>query len=79
MPAEHMTGDRLEAIKTLAAEKNVNTGAIVVAYLANFHRINGMPRVIPLFASSRVSHFLDNLRGTEITLSDSELEALYKA
>jgi aryl-alcohol dehydrogenase-like predicted oxidoreductase len=79
MPAEHLTGDRLEAVKTLAAEKNVNTGAIVVAYLTNFHRINGMPRVIPLFASSRVSHFLDNLRGTDINLTDSELEALYKA
>ena len=79
MPPEHITGARLDVIKSIAAEKNVNTGAIVVAYLASFHRINGMPRVIPLFASSRVSHFLDNLRGTDIALSDTELEALYKA
>lgn len=79
MPSEQITGARLDAIRALAAEKNVNTSAAVVAYLANLHRISGMPRVIPLFASSRVSHFLDNLRGVDISLSDSELELLYKA
>lgn len=79
MPAEQMTGGRLELIRSVAADKGVNTSAIVVAYLTNMHRISGMPRVIPLYASSRVSHFLDNLRGADIVLTDKELEILHNA
>ena len=79
MPAEQITGKRLEVIKSLASEKGVNTGALVVAYLCNLHRLEGLPQVIPLFGSSSVRHFLDNLRGTDIFLTDEELAILHNA
>lgn len=79
MPTEHITGQRLETVRAMAADKQVNVSALVVAYLTGLHRISGMPRVIPLFASSRVCHFLDNLKGAELSLTDAELDALYKA
>lgn len=79
MPAEQITGKRLEVIKSLASEKGVNIGALVVAYLCNLHRLEGLPQVIPLFGSSSVRHFLDNLRGTDIFLTDEELALLHNA
>ena len=79
MPAECITGDRLDFIRKFAAEKGVCTSAMVVAWLVNQHRIEGRPRVIPLFASSRCEHFMDNLRGAELALSDEELLALDRA
>ena len=79
IPAEYETGDRLAFIRQFAAEKGVGTSAMVVAWLVNQHRIDGRPRVIPLFASSRCEHFLDNLKGAELVLTDEELLALDRA
>jgi diketogulonate reductase-like aldo/keto reductase len=47
--------------------------------MVNLYRCDGFPRVIPLFASSRVSHFMDNLKGTTLTLSDEEMAILNRA
>lgn len=79
MPAENILGERFEFLKRMAAEKGVSATALVVAWLVNLYRVEGMPTVIPLFASSRVDHFLENLNGADITLSDEELNALCKA
>ncbi len=79
IPAEYATGERLRVIREIAKEKGVNVGAVVVAWMTNLHRCAGFPRVIPLFASSRVEHFLDNLRGTELVLTDEEMERLNRA
>ena len=79
IPAEYETGDRLSFVRRLATEKGVCTSAMVVAWLVNQHRIEGRPRVIQLFASSRSEHFLDNLKGADLILTDEELLALDRA
>ncbi len=79
MPAENITGERLETLKKMAAEKGVSATALVVAWLTNLYRVEGYPTVIPLFASSKVAHFVENLDGAEIKLTDEELEILCKA
>ena len=63
----------------MAAEKGVSASALAVAWMTNLHRCAGCPRVIPLFASSRVEHFLDSLRGVDLTLTDEEMDALNRA
>lgn len=79
LPADYETGDRLLTIHKLAKEKGVCTSAMVVAWLTNLWRVEGMPRVIPLFSSSSTEHFLDNLKGATLTLSDEELNLLTHA
>lgn len=69
---EYEAGERLAFIRSMAAEKGVNPGALVVAWLLNIHRCEGYPRVIPLFSASP-AHMADNLRGVDVTLSDEEL------
>ncbi len=78
LPKDYIQGKRLEFIRHLAGDKNVSVSALVIAYLTNYDRLGG-PRVIPLIASSRVDHFLENLNGIYIHLSDEELNALENA
>lgn len=79
MPVENIAGERLETLKKMAAEKGASATALVVAWLTNLYRVDGFPTVIPLFASSKVSHFTENLDGAEISLTDEEMERLCKA
>ena len=79
IPAEYTVDGRLAMIREMAKEKGVNTSALVVAWMVNLYRCAGFPRVIPLFASSRVEHFTDNLRGADMVLTDEELERLNRA
>ncbi len=75
LPAEYEGGERLEFIRSMAAEKGVNPSALVIAWLTNLHRCNGFPRVIPLF-SATPEQLLQNARGLELPLTDKELEMM---
>ncbi|MBQ8357371.1 MAG: aldo/keto reductase [Clostridia bacterium] len=79
LPADLIGGERLAFLREMAREKGVNPSALAVAWMVNLYRCEGFPRVIPLFSSSRVEHFLDNLRGVELELTDAELELLNRA
>ena len=79
LPADLIGGERLAFLRSMAAEKGVNPSALAVAWMVNLHRCEGYPRVIPLFGSSRVAHFTDNLRGVELALSDEEMDLLNRA
>jgi len=79
LPADLIAGDRLNTLRSMAREKGVNPSALAVAWMCNLHRCEGFPRVIPLFASSRVSHFTDNMRGVSMHLTDEELAFLNRA
>ena len=79
IPGDYVIGERLAFIREMAKEKGVNTSALVVAWMTNLYRCEGFPRVIPLFASSKVSHFLDNLRGADMVLTDEEMDLLNRA
>lgn len=79
MPGEYILGKRLDAIKDMAREKGVSTSALVVAWMVNLYRCEGFTRVIPLFGSSSVKHFIDNMSGMDIALTDEEMEYLNKA
>ena len=79
IPADYVKGDRLTFIREMAKKKGVNTSALAVAWMVNLHRCGGFPRVLPLFASSKVEHFLDNLRGADMVLTDEEMDLLNRA
>lgn len=79
IPAEYTVGARLETIRNMAKEKGVSTSALVVAWMVNLYRCEGFPRVIPLFASSQKEHFLENLEGVDLTLTDEEMDLLNRA
>lgn len=79
LPAELVAGDRLAVLQTMAKDKGVSASALAVAWMVNLYRCEGFPRVIPLFSSSRVEHFISNLGGTELTLTDAELQLLNNA
>ena len=79
LPAELVTGERLAVLQTMAKEKGVSASALAVAWMVNLYRCPGFPRIIPLFGSSRVEHFVSNLRGAELTLTEEELQQLNNA
>lgn len=79
LPAELVAGERLEVLQTMAKEKGVSASALAVAWMVNLYRCPGFPRIIPLFGSSRVEHFVSNLRGAELTLTEEELQQLNNA
>ena len=79
LPAELIAGSRLETLNKMAKEKGVTASALAVAWMVNLHRCEGFPRVIPLFGSGNVEHFVSNLKGAEIFLTDEELDILNKA
>lgn len=76
LPAQLVAGKRLETLQTMAREKGISASALAVAWMVNLHRCAGFPRVIPLFGSSRVAHFVSNLTGADLHLTDQELEQL---
>lgn len=75
LPYEYEGGERLEFIRNMAAEKGVNTSALVIAWLANLYRCEGYPTVIPLF-SATPEQLKDNARGIALSLTDEELALL---
>lgn len=79
LPADLIGGERLSFLRTMAAEKGVSPSALAVGWMVNLHRCAGFPRVIPLFASSKVENFMDSLSGADLVLSDAEMEALNRA
>ena len=79
MPANMICGERLSCLQNMAREKGVDASALVIAWLVNLYRMPGYTRVIPLFSSSSVGHFLQNLDGCELTLSDEEMKILTNA
>ena len=73
---EYANRERLGILQTMAQEKGISANALAVAWMVNLHRCKGFPRVIPLFGSSRVEHFMSNLSGADLPLTDQELELL---
>ena len=78
IPAEYETGARLAVLQEMAREKGVSASTLVVAYLVNLYRLEGYPRVIPLF-SAKTEHLLENLEGLSLSLTPDELRALERA
>lgn len=79
LPSELVAGERLGFLKKMAEEKGVSASALAIAWMVNLHRCEGFPRVIPLFGSSNTEHFVSNLKGAEIHLTDEELNLLNNA
>ena len=63
----------------MAKEKDVSTSALAVAWMVNLYRCDGFPSVIPLFSSSRAEHFVSNLAGADLYLTDEEMKYLNEA
>ena len=78
LPAEYEGGTRLAFLRDMASQKGVSPSALVVAWLTNLHRLEGYPRVIPLF-SATAEHLKENLRGLSLSLSDEELRQMNEA
>lgn len=79
LPAELVADGRLAVLQEMAREKGVSVSALAVAWMVNLHRCPGFPRVIPLFGSSRVEHFVSNLQGAELLLTQEDLDRLNNA
>lgn len=79
LPAELVAGDRLAILQNMAQDKGISTSALAVAWMVNLHRCKGYPRVIPLFGSSSVGHFVSNLTGADLVLTDEEMQQLNNA
>lgn len=79
MPENMIAGNRLQVLSDMAAEKGVDMSALVVAWFVNLYRMPEYTRVIPLFSSSNAGHFVENLAGCEINLSDEEMNILTNA
>jgi len=79
LPAELVAGGRLAVLQNLAKEKGISASALAVAWMVNLHRCPGFPRIIPLFGSSQVAHFVSNLQGADLILTDEEMQILNKA
>ncbi len=78
LPSEYEGGARLELIRKMAAEKGVNTSALVIAWMTNLYRLKEFPQVIPLF-SATPEQMLENFRGLDLVLTDEELELMNRA
>ncbi|MCQ2399848.1 MAG: aldo/keto reductase [Clostridia bacterium] len=76
LPKDYVTGNRLDVLNKLANEKNVTATQLVIAWLLNLYRMPDYPTVIPLFASSKATRFIENMQGAEIQLTDEEMELL---
>ncbi len=72
---EYNAGPRIDFIREFANEKEVSPSALVIAWLTNIHRVEGYPRVIPLFAASP-DHFVENIKGIDVKLTDEELKLM---
>lgn len=69
-------GERLNVLRETAKEMGVSPIQLVVAWFVNLYRVEDYPTVVPLFSSSKASHFVDNLKGCEIELDDEVLKKL---
>lgn len=79
LPPELVAGDRLQVLREMAKERNTTASAMVIGWMTNLHRCHGFPQVIPLFGSSRVSHFVHNLSGADLPLTEEDLHRLNHA
>ena len=79
LPSSYLFDNRWHVLQEMAKVKGVDPSALVIAWMTNLHRLPTFPQVIPLFASSSVDHFLSNLHGVDIPLSDEEMAALTNA
>lgn len=78
-PEESILDKRYEMLINMSSKKGITLIQLVIAWLTNLYRMEDYPTVIPLFSSSKADHFLDNLKGLDVELSDEEMTALTKA
>lgn len=76
LPDCYLFDNRWHVLQEMAKAKGVDPSALVVAWMTNLYRLPAFPQVIPLFASSSAEHFLSNLRGVDLPLTDEEMATL---
>ena len=76
LPDCYLFDNRWHVLQEMAKAKGVDPSALVVAWMTNLYRLPAFPQVIPLFASSSAAHFLSNLRGVDLPLTDEEMATL---
>ena len=78
LPADTLVDGRYDVIKQMANEKGISASTLAVAWMCNLSSC-GYTDVIPLFGSSKVEHFVQNIKGAFMTLTKEEMEILNKA
>lgn len=63
--------ERLEILKTLAAEKNISPNQLVLAWM-----LHSTPQVLPIVAASSIAQMQENLDALEVVLSQDDMERL---
>ena len=79
LPGSYQRGERLEVLNRMAREKNLSASALVIAWMLHSQRFPDRPQIIPLFSASSVDHLLSNLKATEISLTNEEVNLLNEA
>ena len=57
----------------------MSASALVIAWMLHSQRFPDRPQIIPLFGTGSVEHLSDNLRATEIRLTNEEVNLLNEA
>ena len=79
LPAKYIRGKRLSLLRETAKELSLTPTELVLAWLTNLSRVDGMPQVIPLFSSGNTVHLEKSLRMGDCTLPDDILFSLTNA
>jgi aryl-alcohol dehydrogenase-like predicted oxidoreductase len=79
LPDHYVKKGRLAALNEVAEILGEKPSNVALAYMLNAHRIKGMPRIVPLFSTSKPDHLVGNLKASDIFLSDELLHKLHKA
>lgn len=79
LSSDYVTGERLDALNLLAAERGIPSQRLVLAWMMNSWRFSDRPRIIPLFSSGRMETLLDNLAACEVKLQTADWAQLNNA
>lgn len=79
LPEKYIRGGRLVLLRQTAEELGLTPTELVLAWLVNLHRVEGMPRVIPLFSSGRTERLDKSLRMGDYVLEEDLLRKLTDA
>lgn len=79
LPEKYIRGRRLVLLRQTAKELGLTPTELVLAWLVNLHRVEGMPQVVPLFSAGNTEHLEKNLRMADYMLDQDILQKLTTA
>lgn len=79
LEGRYETGERLDKLNAMAAEKGITPGQLMLAWLMHAWMFADRPLTIPLFAAGSIDHLRENLRAADLVLDSTEVAYLNEA